>query len=161
MRAVRMFQTSQGRGFDSPLLWEHLMKSWEKTWDAVFNYCNCSLGFAKSLCGRLSKWMKIYFLEQVNSGKWITLPGRMADPIYEKKNKLWYLGEKRKLLLAMAWCNQVSTDQSQLAGWWMLAMRIRNVLALHAYQQEHQTPETPQAFCSGAHESSQHILVVT
>ena len=37
-------------------------------------------------------------------------------------------------------------------------MRIRNVLALHAYQQEHQTPETPQAFCSGAHKSSQHMF---
>lgn len=60
-----------------------------------------------------------------------------------KKTQTLIFREKRKLLLAMAWRNQVSIDQSQLAGWWMLAMRIRNVLALHAYQQEHQNPETP------------------
>ena len=43
----------------------------------------------------------------------------------------------------------------------MLAMRIRNVLAPHAYQQEHENPETLWAFCSVACESSQHFLVVT
>lgn len=60
----------------------------------------------------------------------------MADPIYE--NKI-ILGRKRKLLLAVAGCNQASIDQSQLAVRLTLAVRIRDVLAVQAYRQK--TPE--------------------
>lgn len=49
--------------------------------------------------------------------------------MYEK-NYIWR--KKMKLILAMAGYNQTSIDQSQLAVWLTLAMRIRNVLALRA-----------------------------
>lgn len=50
-----------------------------------------------SLFSGLPKLMRICFLEIINFGKWIALPGRTEDPMYENNNsKLLYLEQKRR-----------------------------------------------------------------
>lgn len=52
-----------------------------------------------SLCGRLSKWMRIYFLEKSTlENESLSLGGWQIQYV----KKIWYLGKERKLPLASA-----------------------------------------------------------
>lgn len=144
MSTIAMFQTSQGQGFPLLCCWG----TWWKVGEAWGSFLITAI--VPRVLPR--HFLVVFqsrggFTSQKNQlrGKWITLPGRMADPIYE--NTIIF-GRKRKLLWAKAGCNQASIDQSRLAASLTLAVR-RDIWAVRAYQQK--TPEPWNSPMSSAH----------